>query len=158
MRKNVSEAGDLRFLLVADDEVLVAPAPELRLPVSRTSYLLGQVGIDIPHELGHPAGVLHVRQGMEVIGNKEKTNQLDRVHPFGPGQDTDDGLRDSGTRREQQAALDGAAGHLDEGPAFWDMTKFSRHARRRRKTPEKSLNFILSMSGYFSMGRPQTIR
>jgi hypothetical protein len=57
-----------------------------------------------------------------MIPEEGKGHDLDWVQPFRPRQDTEDGLLDVGTRREQQAALDGAAGHLDEGPAFWDMT------------------------------------
>jgi hypothetical protein len=83
-----------------------------------------------------------------MIPEEGKRHQLDRVHPFRPRQDTDNDLPDVGTRREQQAAVDGAAGHLDERPAFRDMTDFSRHATQRRKTPEKSLNFSASASLY----------
>jgi hypothetical protein len=53
-----------------------------------------------------------------------KADQLHGVLPFRPGQDPDDGFPDVGTRGEQQAALDGAAGHLDERPAFGDVAKF----------------------------------
>ena len=57
-----------------------------------------------------------------MVRGKSEANQLHRVQPFRPRQDTDDDLPDVGTRCEKQTALDGAAGHLDEGPAFWDMT------------------------------------
>src|SRR4029077_1639796 len=46
---------------------------------------------------------------------------------------------DEGARGEQQTALDGAAGYLDEGAALGDVAKFSWHAYKRRKTPRKSL-------------------
>jgi hypothetical protein len=61
-------------------------------------------------------------QEMRVVPQEVERDQLDRVHSFRPRQDTEDGLLDVGKRGEQQAALDGAAGHLDERPAFWDVT------------------------------------
>src|SRR5690349_2572631 len=89
-----------------------------------------------------------------VVRGESEANELHRVQPFGPRQDTEDGLPDVGTRGEQQAALDGAAGHFDERPAFWDMTELS-HAHRRRKMPEKSLNFSESASVYACSGCSQ---
>ena len=55
-------------------------------------------------------------------------DDLQRVAALGASEDTEDDLVEQWGRAHQKAPLDGAAGDLDEGPAFRDEAQFATHA------------------------------
>src|SRR5436305_11953329 len=66
---------------------------------------------------------------------------------LGPGEGPDDDLVQLGTGTEQETALEGPAGHLDQGSSFGDETEFSAH--HPQKTENRSRNlFALEPLGF----------
>ena len=139
MPENIFQAGNLGFLFGTDDDRLIAPRPGPVAPVGEPAYLSREVGVEITHEARELAGVPDIEQ--QVVVGREKYESADRdvIQPLGSPQDSNDDLVELRTGAEEMAALDGAAGGLDEGPAFGDESESSAHAQiRRKKTLESS--------------------
>ena len=136
--KNIVQAGDLGFLFGTDDDRLIAPRPDPVAPVAEPVYLSCEVGVEITHEARELEGVPGVEQ--QVIVRREKYESADRnvIQPLGSPQDPNNDLVELRAGAEEMASLNGAAGDLDEGPAFGDESESSAHAQIRRKIGPQS--------------------
>jgi hypothetical protein len=92
-----------------------------------------------------------------MIRQEHKGHNLDRLLllGLGPRQRPDRDLPETIPWREQETPLNRGAGDLDEGTFGWDKAKWVCHTHGRRKTPEKSLNFMYFASSYGSMASGQ---
>src|SRR3954463_13499884 len=85
---------------------------------------------------------------MHMIGEPYEEADPDLVVALlGPGEGPDDDLVQHGTGTEQEAAVEGTAGDLDQGSSFWDETDSSAH--HPQKTENRSRNlFVLEPLGF----------
>src|SRR6185436_3631223 len=120
---------DLRFFLVADDDGLVAPRPDLVLPAGQPGHLLGQVAVEVGHEVGEFLGGVDPQQEVVMRGEAAEGHDLERMSALGASEDAEKDVVELLGRPQELAALDGAASDLDEGPAFGHETKMATHAQ-----------------------------
>jgi hypothetical protein len=71
-------------------------------------------------ELRELEGVVDVQEEVHVIGGKYEGTGADWVLPLGPAEDAEDDVLELLARAKEETAVEGAAGDLDEGPAFGD--------------------------------------
>jgi hypothetical protein len=69
------------------------------------------------HESSELTGIVDVEQEMVVIGAKHIAAATDFVEALGPSQDTDDDLVERPAGPEEETAVEGPAGDLDQGTA-----------------------------------------
>jgi hypothetical protein len=62
-----------------------------------------------------------------MIRQRLKCHDVDRIEPLGPAEDARGDVVDLRAGPEQQAALQGPAGDLDQGASFGDVAEFSSH-------------------------------
>src|SRR3954468_9234185 len=75
---------------------------------------------------------------MHMIGDAHEETDPDLVVALlGPGEGPDDDLVQLGTGTEQETALEGPAGHLDQSPSFGDETESSAHTPEDGKSAPK---------------------
>jgi hypothetical protein len=74
------------------------------------------------------AGIVDVEQEVIVIRREHVAATTDFVKTLGPSQDADDELIERPAGPEEETAVEGAAGHLDQGTAVWDVAESSAHA------------------------------
>jgi hypothetical protein len=67
-----------------------------------------------------------------MIGQEGKSAAADFVKTLGASEDADDEVVELRTGPEEEAAVEGPAGDLDQGAAFGDVTESSSH------TPDKT--------------------
>ena len=63
-------------------------------------------------------------------GEEAKGNDVNGIEALCASENAEDDVVDLLGRAQEEAPLDGAAGDLDEGPAFGHETKMSAHAPR----------------------------
>ena len=89
------------------------------------------------HTARELARIVDVEQKVIVVGSEHVATEADSVETLSPAQDTGDDLVEVPAGPEEEAALEGPAGDLDQGTAVGDEAKGSAHALIRRKmTPE----------------------
>jgi len=71
---------------------------------------------------------------------------FDRMFALSASEDAEDDVVELRGRAQQQTPLDGAAGDLDEGPAFWDEAQMATHAQYQS---ENGSRFFHSTSNFF---------
>ncbi|MES1242347.1 MAG: hypothetical protein ABUT39_12070 [Acidobacteriota bacterium] len=118
MSKEVSQSSDLRRLLVADQDGLVAAAPDGSLPPKQAIDLQGQVGVEIPHEVRELSGILHGEEKVIVIAEEDGGMTEDRDLGLGSSQDSSDDLVQGRARSQEELGLVGPDSHLDDGAPF----------------------------------------
>ena len=128
VREQVLQSLDLCSVLAADHDRLVSPRPELLGPAIEPAGFAGEVRVYVAHELGELAGVVDVEEKVVVRGGKHVSADADLVETLGPSQDADDDLVELPAGPKEETAVEGAAGDLDQGTAFWDEAKSSAHA------------------------------
>jgi hypothetical protein len=57
----------LSSILIANWNVLVSAVPERTAPLVKTARLLGEIALEVSHELGHLQSRLHGQEKMVVI-------------------------------------------------------------------------------------------
>jgi hypothetical protein len=67
---------------------------------------------------------------MEVVAQKDEGRDLDSIATLGPSQGSQDDLVEQGAGPEQEAALDRAAGDVEESAPFGSMTEPAGHDAR----------------------------
>jgi len=120
--ENVAQALDLGGLLMTDDDGPVPARPDPVRPVDEPAHLPRQVGVQIAHEVGQLAGVFDVQQQVVMGGEKRVGADRDGIQPERSSKDAEDDLVQRRAGPQEVTAVDGAAGDLDEGPAFGDET------------------------------------
>jgi hypothetical protein len=98
------------------------------------------------------AGVVHVEQEVVVRREEHVSAEADLVEALGPAEDTHDDLVERPAGPEEVPAVEGAAGHFDQGAAVRDEAKGSAH------TPDKTENhpqnlFLLEPLGFVRGGQ-----
>jgi hypothetical protein len=66
--------------------------------------------------------VVDVQDEVEVVASQNITTNPSRVLPLGSAENADDDLVEQQAGSQEEPAVDGAAGHLDQGTAFGDKT------------------------------------
>ena len=127
MAENVPEARDLRFLLVADHDPLVAPLPDLPRPAGEPAHLPRQVRVEVADESRESLRVLHPDDHVVMVGQQDEGHEVDRIEPLGPAEDAGGDVVELRAGPEQQASLQGPAGDLDQGAVIGDEAKFASH-------------------------------
>jgi hypothetical protein len=125
--EHISQAVDLCSLLITDDDGLIAPGPNLLPPACEPADLAGQVGVEIAHKTAELSGVVYIEQQVEVGGEEGEGADPDRVALLGSSEHAKDELVELSAGPEQEAALEGSAGDLDQGTAVWDEAESSAH-------------------------------
>src|SRR3982750_1642610 len=89
---------------------------------------------------------------MHVVGEPYEEADPDLVVTFlGPGEGPDDDLVQHGTGTEQETALEGTAGDLDQGSSFGDETDSSAHHPQKTENRPQNL-FALEPLGFAKGG------
>jgi hypothetical protein len=88
-----------------------------------------------PSEL---AGIVDIEQEVVVVRGAHVATATEFVETLGPPEDADDDLVEVPARPEEETALEGPAGDLDQGTRLRDVTELSCHAPIRRKTTPKT--------------------
>jgi hypothetical protein len=90
--KDVAQTADLSGILVADQNVLVSTVPEGASPLVKTPRFLGEVALEVGHELGHLQSRIHGQEKMVVIRQHDAGVQRDSVESLGSAEDPDQQL------------------------------------------------------------------
>ena len=114
MRKNVAEAGDLRFLLVRNKDRLVPTPPELLPPANESPGLARKVGVQVVHEAGEALRIRDGQEEVEVVGEEGEGVDLDRIEPSGACEYAEGEIPEDGRGSEQEPPLHRAAGDLEQ--------------------------------------------
>lgn len=114
MTKDVEQAFDLGGLLLGDGDRLIATPPESLAPANRAADLAGEVGVQVVHEGREALGVRSREQEVVVVSEENEGVDLDRIAPHRSGEYTAAELGDAMSRLEQESALEGPGGDLDE--------------------------------------------
>src|SRR6185436_9478143 len=146
--EDISEPRDLHLLFVADHDRLIPPAPDLLLPSGPAADLLGQVRVEVAHEVAELLRVVHSQEAMPVVRSEHVTYDFDRVFALSASEDAEDDVVELRGGRQQQTPLDGPAGHLHEGPAVWDEAQMATHAQYQS---ENGSRFFHSTSNFFQL-------
>jgi len=83
---------------------------------------------------------------MKVVRRKYVSSYVYWVLALRASEDAEDDVVELRGRAQQQTPLDGAAGDLDEGPAFWDEAQMATHAQYQS---ENGSRFFHSTSNFF---------
>src|SRR3954462_11019577 len=84
---------------------------------------------------------------MHMVREAYEETDLDLVALLGPGEGPDDDLVHQGTGTEQETAVEGTAGDLDQGSSCGDVADSSAH--HPQKTENRSRNlFALELLGF----------
>src|SRR5262249_17035818 len=102
MREQVLKPGDLGRLLLADDNGLVTPAPDLVLPAGAARDLAGEVGIEIAHEERELLGVGDVEEEVKVVGQEDVGAKADGVEALGTTEDTQEDVVELGAGEQKE--------------------------------------------------------
>src|SRR5436305_7372717 len=141
LRQNILENLHLGSLLLGDDGHFVAPIEDRSAPTGQAVGLQGQLGFEVPHEVGRLFDVVDHRQQVEVARHHRNSAKLDFAIPLGLPEDTQEDVVELRTGTEQIESLDGPAGDVDEGLGLGYVAKFS-HALYKRKNSLSSLNYF----------------
>jgi hypothetical protein len=114
----VTEALQLSRLLVAHLDGLVAPGEDRGLPVRPAGDLLGEVAVEVLHELCELPGVLDPDEHVVVAREHHEAVEGHPVEALGPAEDAQDDLVELPAGPEQRPALNGAVGDFEEGSAL----------------------------------------
>jgi hypothetical protein len=125
--EQVPEAPDLGFLLVGDGDRTEAASPELLAPVVEAPGLLGEVAVQVLHEVGEGLGVPGHGEQVEVVGEEDVLDDVDGVEADAAGEEPVDDLDEITGGSQQVAALDGRTGDLDQ-LAWRHVAQGSPHA------------------------------
>jgi hypothetical protein len=118
--EHVPESPDLGGFFITHDDCLVAPRPDLVAPADEATDLAGQIRVDVAHEAAELVSVVDVQEEVEVVAGQDVTTNPSRVLPLGSAENANDDLVEYRARAQEEAAVDGAGGHLDQGTAFGD--------------------------------------
>ena len=116
--QEVRQALHLGAFLVTDRNRLVAPGEDLVRPVRQADDLPGQVGVEVPHEEGQLAGVRSPDEEVVVARHQDDPADRDRVETLRPAEDAQGDLVEFRAGLEQEPALLGPAGDLEQAPAL----------------------------------------
>src|SRR6185295_11614802 len=129
--EDVDEPLYLCRLFFTDGDRLIAPSEHLVAPASESRDLARQLGKEVGHEAGELFAVGGPGQNMEVVAQKDEGRELDSIATLGPSQGSQDDLVEQGVGPEQEAALDRAAGDVEESAPFGSMTESAGHGGAR---------------------------
>lgn len=115
MAQDVLQSRNLRLLLAADQDRLVAPLPDLARPAGEPGHLPRQIRVEVAGEFGQPLRALHEEEGVVMIRDRLEGHELDRIEPLGPAEDARGDVVELRAGPEQQAPVQGPAGDLDQG-------------------------------------------
>lgn len=115
MPKDVGETRHLGRLFVGDEDRAVAPRPELLSPVVEPPDLSRYVAGNVFHETRELLRRLRRHQQVRMVGEDRKSMDPHAVQPLGATEDADHEVVEPAAWAEQQAAVDGSQGDLDQG-------------------------------------------
>src|SRR5687767_10252807 len=90
---------------------------------------------------------------MQVVRQEDEGREFDSVAPLGPSQGAQDDLVEQRIRPEQEAALDRAAGDVEESAPFRSMAESASHSGARARSrilPDRPKGVKLLRRGHFS--------
>lgn len=116
VREQVAQPADLCVLLAADGNGLVTALQQRPTPAMEPPGLLREIGVDVAAKAGELASVLGRHQGVPMVTEADEGVDIDIADRGGPGEDADEDLAQPRRGPEQEAALDGPRGDLDEWP------------------------------------------
>ena len=86
-----------------------------------------------------------------MIGNKGESDEADAIEPLAAGEGADDDLVQRVAGPQEQTAVDGPAGHLNQGSSVRDKAQKSGHALYSRKS-RRSSDTLVCISSLGSLG------
>ena len=92
------------------------------------AHLTRQVAVEVPHEEGELPRVSDPEEDVLVRREEAKAHDFKRIAVLGASEDAEDDVVELLGRTQEKASLDGAAGDLDEGPAFGHKAQMATHA------------------------------
>src|SRR6185369_6023449 len=94
----------------------------------------GEVGGEVAHEFGELLSVVDPGQKMHMVRRDDVAEEPDVVEALGAAEDAEGDVIEGVAGGEEEAALDGPAGDLDQGAAFWDESDRSGHTEARSRS------------------------
>src|SRR6185295_10331171 len=132
--EDVQEPLHLCRLLGADGDRLIAPCEHFVAPAGQSADLASQLREEVAHEAGKLLAIGGPSQDMQVVGQEDESRELDAVAALGPCQGSQDDLVEQKAGPEQEAALDRAAGDVEESAPFGSMTESASHSGARAES------------------------
>jgi hypothetical protein len=105
MSQDVPKPRNLRLLLLADQDRLVAPLPDLPGPAGEPAHLARQVRVEVADEPREPFRVLHSEDEVVMGRHLHEGHEVDRIEPLGPAEDAGGDVVELRARPEQRASL-----------------------------------------------------
>jgi hypothetical protein len=87
------------------------------MPAGEAGHLAGEITVDVLHEVGEALRIRDLKQEVKMVGQADDGRDADRVEPAGSGEDSDEDLVEPGAGPEEEQAVDGPAGDLDQAAA-----------------------------------------
>lgn len=120
--QDVLHPRDLGFLLVRDQDHVIAIPPYLLGPARQAGDLPRQIRAEVAHEEGELEGVGRGEEEVKVRRHEGVGVDLQRVEALGSAQDSQDDLIEERTGNEEAAPLKGTLGDFDEASGFGNVT------------------------------------
>ncbi len=125
--QDVLEAIDEGRFVAADLDGAVPPTPELLPPVHDTPRLSSHVALDVSNEASELVDVADAKEPVDMIREPTESIKLYRVAFFGAGHDADGEAAEMLTGGQQESAVHGTRGDLEEGSTRVDMSVRASH-------------------------------
>ena len=125
--EEVAQASNLRCGLIGDEDVLVAPIPELAAPIVETAHLAGDVAVDESHELAQLFRALGHDEPVVVIREEGEGAEVELGASLGAAQNPEDGAIHLVGWSEQITPLKGTSRDLDQA-VFDQSSEFSQRS------------------------------
>src|SRR4029077_57562 len=108
--EDVFQALDLRRLLLADQDRLIAPPEDLFPPAGDPPDLAGDFRREVTHEARELPGVVDLEDQVEVRREEDEGDDPHRVATLRPGEGPDDDRVQLGAGTEEEAAVERPVG------------------------------------------------
>src|SRR6185295_10584261 len=157
--EDVQEAFYLSRLFLTDGDRLITPGEHLVPPAGQPRDLTRQLGKEVAHEFCELLAIGGPGQDMQVIRQEDEGRELDTIAMLCPSQGSQDDLVEQRAGPEQEAALDCAAGDVEESAPFGSMTESASHGGARaesRTLPGWVRRAKLLSTGYLGKDGPST--
>src|SRR6185295_13837794 len=129
--EDVDEPLYLCRLFFTDGDRLITPCEHFVSPAGQSRDLARQLGKEVAHESGELLAVGGPGQEMQMVAQDDESRDLDAIAALGAGEGAQDDLVEQRVGPEQEAALDRAAGDVEESAPFGSMTESAGHGGAR---------------------------
>lgn len=128
LSKEVVHSLDLRGGLVAHQDRLVSPTPDLLSPSMQSPDLASEIRVEKADEAGELLGIAHPDQQVVVIREEDERDDRHLVSALSTAENAEGDFPQPGRRPQQEPRLNRAGGDLDEGTPRRNEPETSSHA------------------------------